>query len=375
MTEMNCTACQEALEDCLDTEQPLDDALARHLAGCDACRQSWAFLQASRRAFASEPARLSAEGRARVLAYAAAHAPAQAGAAAVVERRPRVWWFWGLSMAVLALLLWRWSAEPTVAPPRTEAGTAMAHAVPRSLPPTEATALTGTPSGPTATVNTAAPDERSEEVPAPKEDAAAALPVARPLRGEPSETVLAERERPSMKAASEPSAPVQEEVAVEAQNSPMVAMGGAAADSVAVAPSPAPTKAAAPTVAAAPRARAEVAMERDARPELPSRLATPAPSLDPETRKLLVALSASSTATGQGWTLLRAAAAAPRLSTFESVVASCAGDALLCEAAALGAGAMRLAAGRSDATPLLQRAAASADAAVASAARRLLAAR
>jgi hypothetical protein len=98
-----------------------------------------------------------------------------------------------------------------------------------------------------------------------------------------------------------------------------------------------------------------------------------APSLDQTTRAALDTLLRSAEPAAVGWAQLRTAAAASSLRGFEALLASCGADTRLCDGAALGAGALRAASKRADATPLLQRAARSEVDAVAAAARRLLA--
>jgi hypothetical protein len=159
------------------------------------------------------------------------------------------------------------------------------------------------------------------------------------------------------------------------------ALGGEAAtraDRVAgIAASPDTDEAAAPAVrAAAPAGRAA---EREARAVAAAPVVVggsqpaAAPSLDQTTRSALDTLLRSAEPAANGWAQLRTAAAASSLRGFEVLLASCGADTRLCDGAALGAGALRAASRRADATPLLQRAARSEVDAVAAAARRLLA--
>lgn len=159
------------------------------------------------------------------------------------------------------------------------------------------------------------------------------------------------------------------------QEDALAAEAAAASDSVAgVVPAPAANAAS----GAAPAGRAAVRESRAAvsAPSAPAAVAgsqSAPPALDQATRAALDTLLQAGGSGAAGWSQLRSAASSSSLRGFEAVLASCGPDARLCDGAALGAGALRAAARRADATPLLQRAARSEVGAVAADARRLLA--
>jgi len=388
MTQFDCTSCQDALADCLDAEtQPAGD-LAAHLSECTACAAAWAQFQQAWSALRPEGLVLSSEAQSRVLAYAAAHLPGPESRVEAAPSRPIGRWFWAAFALALALVVWKVGSvpEPTRAAPAEAAKVAeVTLPTPREpLPNAEAAARSvsreeAAAERPRAAAEVAAVDEK----PAPRAEEGIASPAASPP---------AEEQAPSSKAKAEMSKDGEEALkmaASAASRAPRLraeaiqedALGGEAAtrsDRVAgIAVAPDTDEAAAPTVrAAAPAGRAA---EREA----PAAAAAPvvgggsqpaaAPSLDQTTRSALDTLLRAAAPAAVGWSQLRAAAAASSLRGFEALLASCGADTHLCDGAALGAGALRAASRRADATPLLQRAARSEVGAVAAAARRLLA--
>ena len=390
MTKFDCTSCQDAMADCLDAEtQPTGD-LAAHLAECTACAAAWSQLQQAWSVLRPEGLALSAEAQSRVLAYAAAHAPAVERVAEAAPSRPIGRWFWAAFALALALVVWKVGSvpEPTRAAPPEAAKVAQLEpapaAAPEPLPAADGEARSvaleeAAPAGPSPAAEVAAVDEK----PAPRSAERLPPPAAQPSPAEPAEVSKAKAEMaqsveraPKMAASAATRAP-----RLRAERQMEDAMGGevgAASDSVAgMAAVPDAEEAAAPTVrAAAPAGRAA---EREARAKAAAPVVAggsqPAavPSLDPATRAALDTLLRAGGSGAEGWPQLRAAAAASSLRGFEALLASCGADTHLCDGAALGAGALRAASRRADATPLLQRAARSEVGAVASAARRLLA--
>jgi len=390
MTKFDCTSCQDALADCLDAEtQPTGD-LAAHLAECTECAAAWSQLQQAWSVLRPQGLALSAEAQARVLAYAAAHLPGAESRVEAAPSRPIGRWFWAAFALALALVVWKVGTvpEPTrAAPPETakvaevEPGPAvLREPLPRSEAAARSVALDeAAPANPSPAAEVAAVEEK----PAPDAEEGIASPAASPRAEEqaPSSKAKAEMpntdaEAPKMAASAASRAPrVRAESVIED------ALGGEAAtrsDRVAgIAAAPDADEAAAPAVrAAAPAGRAAT---REARAEAAAPVVaggsqpSPAPSLDQTTRAALDTLLRSAEPAANGWAQLRTAAAASSLRGFEALLASCGADTRLCDGAALGAGALRAASKRADATPLLQRAARSEVDAVAAAARRLLA--
>ena len=390
MTKFDCTSCQDAMADCLDAEtQPTGD-LAAHLAECTACAAAWSQLLQAWSVLRPEGLALSAASQSRVLAYAAAHAPGVERVAEAAPSRPIGRWFWAAFALALALVVWKVGSvpEPTRAAPPEAAKMAQIEpapaAAPEPLPAADGEARSvaleeAAPAGPSPAAKFAAVDEKQ----APRSAERLPPPAAQPSPAEPAEVSKAKAEMaqsveraPKMAASAATRAP-----RLRAERQMEDAMGGevgAASDSVAsMAAAPDAEEAAAPTVrAAAPAGRAA---EREARAKAAAPVVAggsqPAavPSLDRATRAALDTLLRAGGSGAEGWPQLRAAAAASSLRGFEAVLASCGADTHLCDGAALGAGALRAASRRADATPLLQRAARSEVGAVASAARRLLA--
>lgn len=390
MTKFDCTDCQDALADCLDAERQPTGDLAAHLAECTACSAAWSQLQQAWSLLRPEGLALSAEAQSRVLAYAAAHLPGAESRVEAAPSRPIGRWFWAAFALALTLVIWKVGSVPEpmrAAPP--EAGKVAqvdpAPAVMREpLPSSEAAARSvsqeeAAAERPRAAAEVGAVDEK----PAPRAEEGIASPAASPRAAEqaPSSKAKAEMsntdaEAPKMAASAASRAPrVRSESQVED------ALGGEAAtrsDRVAgIAASPDTDEAAAPAVrAAAPAGRAAT---REARAEAAAPVVgggsqpAAAPSLDQTTRSALDTLLRSAEPAANGWAQLRTSAAASSLRGFEALLASCGADTRLCDGAALGAGALRAASRRADATPLLQRAARSEVGAVAAAARRLLA--
>jgi fused signal recognition particle receptor len=375
MTKFDCTSCQDALADCLDAEtQPTGD-LAAHLAECTECSAAWSQLQQAWSLLRPEGLVLSADAQARVLAYAAAHLPGAESRVEAAPSRPIGRWFWAAFAVALAVVVWKVGTlpEPTRAAPPEAAEVAQVEPAPAAARPpqpnSEASARSvsqeeGAAERPRPAAEVAAVDEK----PAPRAEEGIASPAA-PLRAAeqaPSSKAKAEAskegdEAPRMAASAASRAPrLREEIAME---DALGGEAGAGADRVAgITAAPDTDEAAAPAVrAAAPAGRAAVRESRAAvsAPSAPAAVAgsqSAPPALDQA-----------------GWSQLRSAASSSSLRGFEAVLASCGPDARLCDGAALGAGALRAAARRADATPLLQRAARSEVGAVAADARRLLA--
>jgi hypothetical protein len=390
MTKFDCTSCQDALADCLDAERQPTGDLAAHLAECTDCSAAWSQLQQAWSQLRPEGLALSAEAQARVLAYAAAHLPGAASRVEAAPSRPIGRWFWAAFALALALVIWKVGSvpEPMRAAPPEAGKVAQVDPAPAAerppLPSAEASARAvsqeeAAAERPRAAAEVAAVDEK----PAPQAGEGAPPPAA-PLRAAeqtPSSKAKAELtkggdEAPKMAASAASRAPrLREESAME---DALVGEAGAGADSVAgIAIAPDAEQAAAPAVrAAAPAGRAA---EREARALAAAPVVVggsqpaSAPSLDQTTRSALDTLLRSAEPAENGWAQLRSAAAASSLRGFEALLASCGADTRLCDGAALGAGALRAASRRADATPLLQRAARSEVGAVAAAARRLLA--
>lgn len=393
MTKFDCTSCQDAMADCLDAEtQPTGD-LAAHLAECTACAAAWSQLRQAWSVLRPEGLALSAASQSRVLAYAAAHAPGVERVAEAAPSRPIGRWFWAAFALALALVVWKVGSvpEPTRAAPPEAAKMAQIEPAPAAarepLPAADGEARSvaleeAAPAGPSPAAEVAAVDEKQ----APRSAERLPPPAAQPSPAERAEVSKAKAEMaqsveqaPKMAASAATRAP-----RLRAERQMEDAMGGevgAASDSVAgMAAAPDAEEAAAPTVrAAAPAGRAA---ERESRAAAAAPAAPvvaggsqPAavPSLDRATRAALDTLLRAGGSGAEGWPQLRAAAAASSLRGFEALLASCGADTHLCDGAALGAGALRAASRRADATPLLQRAARSEVGAVASAARRLLA--
>lgn len=382
MTQLDCTTCQDALADCLDAGVAPSGEAASHLAGCAACTQAWVSLQEAWTALRPEGLALSSEAQARVLAYAAAHVPAGEVAPVVTAKRPFGGWFWGVFALALALVLWKFAPAGSDAPVEPKASTEVAvidlpvgdkpadeklaerparsgSAEPVALRAEEAVA-------PAAGVAPApAEPARASKLASPPAQAAAARPevakeeVRLPLQ-EPS-VALVEGSRARLRSA-----------AAEADDRPMAAApepaSSRAEQALAAAPMP---RAAAPKAAVRESvggAAAGNSVSDGTRAVAPAAEAPPA--LEPGVRAAIFALAAEME--GGSGSRLRAALGAPSAAAFESVLSGCGAEALLCDGAALGAGAMRASARRADATPLLQRAARSANPAIAAAARRLL---
>ena len=390
MTKFDCTSCQDALADCLDAEtQPTGD-LAAHLAECSACAAAWSQLQQAWSVLRPEGLALSAEAQARVLAYAAAHLPGAESRVEAAPSRPIGRWFWAAFAVALAVVVWKVGTvpEPTrAAPPEAAKMAEVALPMPvlrEPLPSSEAAARSvaldeAAPANPSPAAEVAAVDEK----PAPRAEEGIASPAASPRATEqaPSSKAKAEMsntdaEAPKMAASAASRAP-----RLRAESQVEDALGGeagAGADRVAgIAAAPDTDEAAAPAVrAAAPAGRAA---EREARAVAAAPVVaggsqpSVAPALDAATRSALDTLLRAGGSGTEGWSQLRTAAAASSLRGFEALLASCGADTRLCDGAALGAGALRAASRRADATPLLQRAARSEVGAVATAARRLLA--
>jgi hypothetical protein len=386
MTKFDCTSCQDALADCLDAEtQPTGD-LAAHLAECTECSAAWSQLQQAWSLLRPEGLVLSADAQARVLAYAAAHLPGAESRVEAAPSRPIGRWFWAAFAVALAVVVWKVGTlpEPTRAAPPEAAEVAQVEPAPAAerppLPNAEASARAvsqeeGAAERPRPAAEVAAVDEK----PAPRAEEGIASPAA-PLRAAeqaPSSKAKAEAskegdEAPRM-AASAPLAPRMRGESL--QEDALAAEAAAASDSVAgVVPAPAANAAS----GAAPAGRAAVRESRAAvsAPSAPAAVAgsqSAPPALDQATRAALDTLLQAGGSGAAGWSQLRSAASSSSLRGFEAVLASCGPDARLCDGAALGAGALRAAARRADATPLLQRAARSEVGAVAADARRLLA--
>lgn len=381
MTPLDCNTCQDALADCLDAESQPSAEVAQHLAECAACAADWSNLQQAWRALRPEGLTLSAAAQERVRAYAVAHAPPIPGAEPVIERKPLGRWFWGAFAVALALVVWKFGpvSEPqNPAAPASEPVVAEAMLAPMPEPTPVAAGSAqqvavaqaeATGSGAVAAV-LPAPQLRAE-APQPravapdrsatraKEEIAMVAPSA------PAAPREAEKARSRVRSEAMAESDVVAQAAEEASSPARAATGGA--ELLGAAPAPAAkaavregrAAASAPSLEAATSDRAAVA-------------ANVSPGLDAGTRAALAGLAAQATASGPGWARLRAVSAAPSLAAFESILAGCGNDTLLCDGAALGAGAMRAAVRRADATPLLQRAARSSSGAVAAAARRIL---
>ena len=389
MTDITCTACQDALADCLDAGSEPDGTLAAHLAGCSDCRVAWSQLRQVWQAMRPEGLELSPAIQARLLAYAAAHAPGVERVTESAPSRPIGRWFWAAFALALALVVWKAGSVPeaTRAAPPEAAKVAQIDPAPAAarepLPNAEAAARSValeevTAPTPTAAAEVAVVDEKPAPQAAERPSAASALVPRATERAEEakakSEMAQSVEQAPKMAASAAARAP-----RLRAEKQMEDAMGGevgAASDSVSgIAATP--DEAAAPTVrAAAPAGRAA---EREARAVAAAPVVaggsqpSAVPSLDTATRAALETLLRAGGSGAEGWSQLRAAAVASSLRGFEAVLASCGADTHLCDGAALGAGALRAASRRADATPLLQRAARSEVGAVASAARRLLA--
>ena len=388
MTKFDCTSCQDALADCLDAEtQPTGD-LAAHLAECTACSAAWSQLQQAWSVLRPEGLALSAEAQARVLAYAAAHAPGVERVSGAAPSRPIGRWFWAAFAVALAVVVWKVGTvpEPTRAAPPEAAKMAQVEPAPAAarppLPSSEASArsvsreeIAVEPTRAAAEVVFEA-DEKPAPEPAERPSAAAALVPRAAERAEVSKA-KAELARPSSEAPKmAASAPLVPRTRGESlQEEALSAEAAAESDSVAgVVPAPAANAAS----GAAPAGRAAVRESRAAAsaPSAPVAVggSQPAPpALDQPTRAALDTLLQAGGSGAGGWSQLRSATSSSSLRGFEAVLASCGSDARLCDGAALGAGALRSASRRADATPLLQRAARSEVGAVAAAARRLLA--
>lgn len=383
MNQHDCTSCQDELADCLDAGLTPSGELETHLAGCTACAQAWVSLQEAWTALRPEGFTLSAEAQARVMAYAAAHVSSPAAAPAVAAQRPFGGWFWGVFAVALALVIWKFtpagsdvpaaskpSAEVAVIEPPADEKLATGPSAQREIPSGSAKPAVAPAGDPVASAPVPA-TESLEAVRASKM-AAPSAKRAEVAKEEAKQAAIAPGQEPAV-ALAESSQSRLRSAAAEADDRPM-----------AVAPAQEPVRPS-QSVAAAPlpRATAPKAASREevgavalgnvvsdgARAVAPSEEAPPA--LDSAVRAAITALAADRQ--GGGWSRLRAAVVAPSVASFEAVLAGCGADALLCDGAALGAGAMRASARRADATPLLQRAARSADPAVAAAARRLLA--
>lgn len=391
MTDITCTACQDELADCLDAGTEPEGALAEHLLGCAECQSSWLQLRHVWQAMRPEGLELSPAVQARLLAYAAAHAPGGQPLTEPAPSRPIGRWFWTAFAVALAVVVWKVGTvpEPTRAAPPEAAKVAEVDPAPAAarapLPNSEAAARSvaldeAAPANPSPAAEIAAVEEK----PAPRAGEGAPSLAVAPSAAEhaPSSKAKAEMpntdaEAPKMAASAASRAPrlradslKEDAIGVEA---------GAASDSVAgVAAAPDADEAAA-VRAAAPAGRAAVREGRAAAAAPPAPVVVggsqPAsvPALDPATRSALDTLLWSAEPASNGWAQLRTAAAASSLRGFEAILASCGADTRLCDGAALGAGALRAASKRADATPLLQRAARSDVGAVAAAARRLLA--
>lgn len=388
MTKFDCTSCQDALADCLDAEtQPTGD-LAAHLAECTECSAAWSQLQQAWSVLRPEGLALSAEAQARVLAYAAAHAPGVERVTEAAPSRPIGRWFWAAFAVALAVVVWKVGTvpEPTRAAPPEAAKMAQVEPAPAAarppLPSSEASArsvsreeVAAEPTRAAAEVVFEA-DEKPAPEPAERPSVASALVPRASERAEVSKA-KAELARPSSEAPKmAASAPLVPRTRAESlQEDAMAAEAAAASDSVA---GVVPPSAANGASGAAPAGRAAVRESRaaasaPAAPVVAGGSQPAAPALDQPTRAALDTLLQAGGSGAAGWSQLRAAATASSLRGFEALLASCGADTRLCDGAALGAGALRAAARRADATPLLQRAARSEVSAVASAARRLLA--
>lgn len=388
MTDITCTACQDALADCLDAGSEPDETLAAHLAGCSDCRVAWSQLRQVWQAMRPEGLELSPAVQARLLAYAAAHAPGVERVTEAAPSRPIGRWFWAAFALALALVVWKVGSVPEAtraaspeaskvaqiepAPAAAREPLPNAEAAARSVALEEVTAPT-----PTAAAEVAVVDEKPALQAAERPSAASAL-VPRASEREKdakAKAALAQpiEQAPKMAASAASRAPRLRTDSLK--EDAMAAEVAAGADSVAaVVPAPAANGASVPAPAgraAVREARAEAAAPVEAGGSQPSAV----PSLDPATRAALDTLLRAGGSGAEGWSQLRTAAAASSLRGFEAVLASCGADTHLCDGAALGAGALRAASRRADATPLLQRAARSEVGAVASAARRLLAGR
>ena len=388
MTKFDCTSCQDALADCLDAEtQPTGD-LAAHLAECTECSAAWSQLQQAWSVLRPEGLALSAEAQARVLAYAAAHAPGVERVTEAAPSRPIGRWFWAAFAVALAVVVWKVGTvpEPTRAAPPEAAKMAQVEPAPAAarppLPSSEASArsvsreeVAAEPTRAAAEVVFEA-DEKPAPEPAERPSVASALVPRASERAEVSKA-KAELARPSSEAPKmAASAPLVPRTRAESlQEDAMAAEAAAASDSVAgVVPAPAANAAS----GAAPAGRAAVRESRaaasaPAAPVVAGGSQPAAPALDQPTRAALDTLLQAGGSGAAGWSQLRSATSSSSLRGFEALLASCGADTRLCDGAALGAGALRAAARRADATPLLQRAARSEVTAVASAARRLLA--
>lgn len=388
MTDNSCTACQDALADCLDAGTEPDGPLAQHLAGCADCRAAWSQLRQVWQAMRPEGLELSPAVQARLLAYAAAHAPGVERVAEAAPSRPIGRWFWAAFAVALAVVIWKVGTvpEPTRAAPPEAAKLAQVDPAPAvarpPLPSAEVSARSVSREEVAAERPRAAAevvfeaDEKPAPEPAERPSAASALVPRGSERAEVSKA-KAEVARPSAEAPKmAASAPLVPRMRGESlQENAMAAEAAAASDSVAgVVPPPAAN---APS-GAAPAGRAAVRGSRAtaAAPSAPAVTGgsqSGAPALDQSTRAALDTLLQAAESGAAGWSQLRSATSSSSLRGFEAVLAACGPDARLCDGAALGAGALRAAARRADATPLLQRAARSEVDAVAVDARRLLA--
>lgn len=388
MTKFDCTSCQDALADCLDAEtQPTGD-LAAHLAECTECSAAWSQLQQAWTVLRPEGLVLSAEAQARVLAYAAAHLPGAESRVEAAPSRPIGRWFWAAFAVALAVVVWKVGTvpEPTRAAPPEAAEVAQVEPAPAAarppLPNSAASArsvlreeVAAEPTRATAEVVFEADEKPAPEPAEPPSSASALVPRAAE-RAEVSKA-QAELARPSAEAPKmAASAPLVPRMRGESlQEDALAAEAAAASDSVAgVVPAPAANAAS----GAAPAGRAAVRESRAAvsAPSAPAAVAgsqSAPPALDQATRAALDTLLQAGGSGAAGWSQLRSATSSSSLRGFEAVLASCGADTRLCDGAALGAGALRAAARRADATPLLQRAARSEVDAVAADARRLLA--
>jgi hypothetical protein len=388
MTDNSCTACQDALADCLDAGTEPDGPLALHLAGCSDCRAAWSQLRQLWQAMRPEGLELSPAVQARLLAYAAAHAPGVERVAEAAPSRPIGRWFWAAFAVALAVVVWKVGTvpEPTRAASPEVAKMAQVDPAPavarQPLPSSEASARSVSREEIAAERPRAAAevvfeaDEKPAPEPAERPSAASALVPRASERAEVSKA-KAEVARPSSEAPKmAASAPLVPRTRGESlQEEALSAEAAAESDSVAgVVPAPAANAAS----GAAPAGRAAVRESRAAAaaPSAPVAVGgsqSAAPALDQPTRAALDTLLQAGGSGAAGWSQLRSATSSSSLRAFEAVLASCGSDAHLCDGAALGAGALRAAARRADATPLLQRAARSEVGAVAAAARRLLA--
>ncbi len=389
MTKFDCTNCQDALADRLDAEtQPTGD-LAAHLAECSACAAAWSQLQQAWSVLRPEGLALSAEAQARVLAYAAAHAPGVQRVTESAPSRPIGRWFWAAFAVALVVVVWKVGTvpEPTRAAPPEAAKMAQVEPAPAAarppLPNSEASARSVSREEVAAERTRAAAevvfeaDEKPAPEPTERRSPAPAL-VPRAAEQAPSSKAKAEMSNTDAEAPKMAASPASRAPRLRAESQVEDALGGeagAASDSVAgVGPAPAANAAS----GAAPAGRAAVRESRAAASAPAAPVAVggsqpAAPALDQPTRAALDTLLQAGGSGAAGWSQLRSATSSSSLRGFEAVLASCGSDAHLCDGAALGAGALRAAARRADATPLLQRAARSEVGAVAAAARRLLA--